>query len=133
MEKIKGRVISDGFGMGILTSLGTFQNIEQLVGKRIYMPGECHIEKEIEIYLKASLEVKNHYISISKRDEQSADIFEGLSLLAIDEELAESIINSIKENLFTAEYAVYSASRNYMKMLDEELLITGSIYNIRIN
>ena len=58
MEKIKGRVISDGFGMGILTSLGTFQNIEQLVGKKIYMPGECHIEKEIEILRSAAKALK---------------------------------------------------------------------------
>ena len=119
MEKIKGRVISDGIGMGILKDIYKSFSIEKLVEKRLNILAECYIQEEIDIYQKARLEVKNYYISVSKRDEQAVDIFEGLSLLATDEELAESIINSIKENLFTAEYAVYSASRNYMKMLDE--------------
>ena len=71
--------------------------------------------------------MKNHYLSLCKKTEQNGGvnkddeivaIFEGLSLIVVDEELTEAITNNIKEKFHTAEYAVYMVSRNFMATLE---------------
>lgn len=118
MEKINGRIISSGIGMGILKTLYRTMDIEKIVTNRANISGAIDVQMEFDIFQKASDIIKNYYISLCKKDEQTTDIFEALSQLATDEELAENVQLAIMERLFTAEYAVYFVSRNLMKTLE---------------
>lgn len=118
MEKINGRIISSGIGMGILKTLYRPMDIEKIVMNRPNTSDAKDVQVEFDIFEKASNIIKNYYISLCKKDEQTTDIFEALSQLATDEELAENVQLSIKKKLYTAEYAVYFVSRNLMKTLE---------------
>lgn len=118
MEKINGRIISSGIGMGILKTLYRPMDIEKIVMNRADTSDAKDVQVEFDIFEKASDIIKNYYISLCKKDEQTTDIFEALSQLATDEELAENVQLSIKKKLYTAEYAVYFVSRNLMKTLE---------------
>jgi phosphotransferase system enzyme I (PtsI) len=118
MEKINGRIISSGIGMGILKTLYRTVDIKNIATKRTNILDSKDVQAELDIFQKAADIIKNYYVSLCKKDEQAAEIFEALSQLATDEELVENVGGYIKEKLYTAEYAVYLSSRNLMKTLE---------------
>lgn len=118
MEKINGRIISSGIGMGIPKALYGIVDVDKIVSKRINILDGGDIQKELDVFKKAANDVCDYYASLYKNDKSTADIFEALSQLAMDEELTENVRISIEENLHTAEYAVYFVSRNHMKTLE---------------
>ncbi len=117
MEKIKGRIISSGIGMGLVKALYRTVDVEKNVAKRIDISAAKDIQNELDIFQVATSDVRADYVALSKKDKLAEDIFEALSQLAMDEELIGNVRNSIEDNLYTAEYATYHISRNLMKSL----------------
>ena len=118
MEKINGRIISSGISMGRLIALYITKDVEKIVTKRPSIIETKDIQRELDVFQNASDVIKNYYVSLYKKDEQTNEIFEALAQLVTDEELVGNVQLAIKKNLFTAEYAVYFVSRNLMKTLE---------------
>lgn len=127
MKILNGEIISSGITMGEIYFKSKATDIEELIENRNKEISSDDLQSELDIYKEATIHVKNHYLSLCEKtelnsgirnDEDIAAIFEGLSLVAIDEELTEAICNHIKENLHTAEYAVYMVSRSFMATLE---------------
>lgn len=118
MKKINGKIISGGICMGKLKAFHRTENLGGFMPKYIDIQKELDIQSELDIFEKASYYVRDYYDKLYKKADEAGDIFEGLSLLATDEELVENVQLAIKKNMCTAEYAVYSVSRNFMETLD---------------
>ena len=115
MKKINGEIISSGITMGTINFYSNYIDIKELIENRNKEINSDDLQGELDTYKEATIHVKNHYLSLCEKtelnsgirnDEDIAAIFEGLSLVAIDEELTEAISNHIREKLHTAEYAV---------------------------
>ncbi|MBQ5918066.1 MAG: phosphoenolpyruvate--protein phosphotransferase [Lachnospiraceae bacterium] len=128
MKILNGEIISSGIIMGaIYFNSKATTDIEKLIENRNKEISSDDLQSELDIYKEATIHVKNHYLSLCKKTEQNGGvnkddeivaIFEGLSLIVVDEELTEAITNDIKEKFHTAEYAVYMVSRNFMATLE---------------
>ena len=127
MKKINGEIISSGITMGTINFYSNYIDIKELIENRNKEINSDDLQGELDTYKEATIHVKNHYLSLCEKtelnsgirnDEDIAAIFEGLSLVAIDEELTEAISNHIREKLHTAEYAVYMVSRSFMATLE---------------
>ena len=128
MKILNGEIISSGIIMGaIYFNSKATTDIEKLIENRNKEISSDDLQSELDIYKEATIHVKNHYLSLCKKTEQNGGvnkddeivaIFEGLSLIVVDEELTEAITNNIKEKFHTAEYAVYMVSRNFMATLE---------------
>ena len=128
MKILNGEIISSGIIMGaIYFNFKATTDIEKLIENRNKEISSDDLQSELDIYKEATIHVKNHYLSLCKKTEQNGGvnkddeivaIFEGLSLIVVDEELTEAITNDIKEKFHTAEYAVYMVSRNFMATLE---------------
>ncbi|MEE0862768.1 MAG: phosphoenolpyruvate--protein phosphotransferase [Lachnospiraceae bacterium] len=127
MKKINGEIISSGITMGTINFYSDYIDIKELIENRNKEINSDDLQGELDTYKEATIHVKNHYLSLCEKtelnsgirnDEDIAAIFEGLSLVASDEELTEAISNHIREKLHTAEYAVYMVSRSFMATLE---------------
>lgn len=128
MKILNGEIISSGIIMGaIYFNSKATTDIEKLIENSNKEISSDDLQSELDIYKEATIHVKNHYLSLCKKTEQNGGvnkddeivaIFEGLSLIVVDEELTEAITNDIKEKFHTAEYAVYMVSRNFMATLE---------------
>ena len=128
MKILNGEIISSGIIMGaIYFNSKATTDIEKLIENRNKEISSDDLQSELDIYKEATIHVKNHYLSLCKKTEQNGGvnkddeivaIFEGLSLIVVDEELTEAITNDIKEKFHTAEYAVYMVSRSFMATLE---------------
>lgn len=127
MKILNGEIISSGITMGEIYFKSKATDIEELIENRNKEISSDDLQSELDIYKEATIHVKNHYLSLCKKTEQNGGvnkddeivaIFEGLSLIVVDEELTEAITNDIKEKFHTAEYAVYMVSRNFMATLE---------------
>lgn len=127
MKILNGEIISSGITMGEIYFKSKATDIEELIENRNKEISSDDLQSELDIYKEATIHVKNHYLSLCKKTEQNGGvnkddeivaIFEGLSLIVVDEELTEAITNDIKEKFHTAEYAVYMVSRSFMATLE---------------
>lgn len=127
MKILNGEIISSGITMGAIYFKSKATDIEELIENRNKEISSDDLQSELDIYKEATIHVKNHYLSLCKKTEQNhainndediSAIFEGLSLVTVDEELTEAICNHIKEKFHTAEYAVYMVSRSFMATLE---------------
>lgn len=127
MKILNGEIISSGIIMGAIYFNSKATDIEELIENRNKEISSGDLQSELDIYKEATIHVKNHYLSLCKKTEQNhainndediSAIFEGLSLVTVDEELTEAICNHIKEKFHTAEYAVYMVSRSFMATLE---------------
>ena len=127
MVKIKGEIISAGIAVGTMYISGRALDIDKLFEDGNRKISSDNYLDELDIYKKASDYVRIHYLSlyeqaishkINNMDDTIADIFEGLSMLVMDEELTQGISDAIKEELYTAEYAVYKVSRLFISSLE---------------
>ena len=128
MKILNGEIISSGIIMGaIYFNSKATTDIEKLIENRNKEISSDDLQSELDIYKEATIHVKNHYLSLCKKTEQNhainndediSAIFEGLSLVTVDEELTEAICNHITEKFHTAEYAVYMVSRSFMATLE---------------
>lgn len=127
MKILNGEIISSGITMGEIYFKSKATDIEELIENRNKEISSDDLQSELDIYKEATIHVKNHYLSLCKKTEQNGGvnkddeivaIFEGLSLIVVDEELTEAITNDIKEKIHTAEYAVYMVSRSFMATLE---------------
>ena len=127
MKILNGEIISSGITMGAIYFKSKATDIEKLIENRNKEISSDDLQSELDIYKEATIHVKNHYLSLCKKTEQNhainndediSAIFEGLSLVTVDEELTEAICNHIKEKFHTAEYAVYMVSRSFMGTLE---------------
>ena len=127
MEKINGEIISAGIVEGNMSASYKVADIDKLIEDRNREISSDNITKELDIYQSATEHIRQHYVTLYKKmisnnikndEENIADIFESLSLLVVDEELTEGIVGAIKEELYTAEYAVYKVSRMFISSLE---------------
>ena len=112
MEKINGEIISTGIAMGMVIVGDEGVDIDKLIKERSGDIKCDDISYELDVYEKATDFIRDYYDSLREGSKDDiANIFEGLSMLAVDEELTDGIRSAIKEDLYTAEYAAYKISR----------------------
>ena len=119
MEKISGEIISVGIAMGMVIAGEENVDIDKLIKDRNREISCDDILYELEVYGKATDFIREYYATLCERaNDDIANIFEGLSMLAADEELTDGISSAIKEDLYSAEYAVYKVSRMFISTLE---------------
>ena len=119
MEKISGEIISVGIAMGMVIAGEENVDIDKLIKDRNREISCDDILYELEVYGKATDFIREYYATLCEgANDDIANIFEGLSMLAADEELTDGISSAIKEDLYSAEYAVYKVSRMFISTLE---------------
>ncbi len=117
MKELRGKVISGGIAIGTIR----YYEEEQLnITRTKIETSDREIQRFNDARIKAKEQLKEIYkLAVASVGRDLAEIFEVQQLILLDEEYVNKIKSMISDECVNAEYAVYSISKQYEKMLSE--------------